>query len=204
MARQPGDTRRRIQEVALELFGEQGYDKTSLQQIADRLDLTKAALYYHFKTKEDILAGTLHDYLSEVDELLDWAEGQPRGRRTRREIVRRYADLAQRRAQAMRFLQRHPAGLQKSELGEAFRSRMERLHLLLRDADAPLVDQVRALLAVIGMHVGMVAFGPDSPIGSGEPRDPDEIRAAVVQVAEELVARPSPRSRPSPAPDPDA
>jgi AcrR family transcriptional regulator len=41
--------------VALLLFNEQGYDKTSLRQIADRLDVTKAALYYHFERKEDIL-----------------------------------------------------------------------------------------------------------------------------------------------------
>src|SRR5580704_12464879 len=48
-----GDTRARIQQVALELFAEQGYDKTSLREIAERLDVTKAALYYHFKSKED-------------------------------------------------------------------------------------------------------------------------------------------------------
>ena len=44
-----GDTRTRIQQVALELFAEQGYDKTSLREIAGRLDVTKAALYYHFE-----------------------------------------------------------------------------------------------------------------------------------------------------------
>jgi len=47
-------TRERILDVALELFTEQGYDKTSLRQIADRLGVTKAALYYHFERKEDI------------------------------------------------------------------------------------------------------------------------------------------------------
>jgi AcrR family transcriptional regulator len=48
-------TRQRILDVALELFNEQGYDKTSLREIADRLGVTKAALYYHFERKEDIL-----------------------------------------------------------------------------------------------------------------------------------------------------
>src|SRR5579871_4147084 len=50
-----GVTRERILDVALELFNEQGYDKTSLREIAERLGVTKAALYYHFKSKEDIL-----------------------------------------------------------------------------------------------------------------------------------------------------
>ena len=41
--------------VALELFAEQRYDKTSLRQIAEHLDVTKPALYYHFNTKEEIV-----------------------------------------------------------------------------------------------------------------------------------------------------
>jgi AcrR family transcriptional regulator len=50
--------------VALDLFNEQGYDKTSLREIAERLGITKAALYYHFERKEDILFALhlrLHD-----------------------------------------------------------------------------------------------------------------------------------------------
>ena len=50
-----GSTRERILDIALELFNEQGYDKTSLREIAERLGHTKAALYYHFERKEDIL-----------------------------------------------------------------------------------------------------------------------------------------------------
>ncbi len=56
-----GNTRQRIQDVALELFAEQGYEKTSLREIAERLDVTKAALYYHFKTKEDIIISVFED-----------------------------------------------------------------------------------------------------------------------------------------------
>ena len=48
-------TREKILDVALELFIEQGYDKTSLRDIAERLGVTKAAIYYHFERKEDIL-----------------------------------------------------------------------------------------------------------------------------------------------------
>src|ERR1700677_4503337 len=50
-----GSTRERILDVALDLFNDQGYDKTSLREIAERLGFTKAALYYHFERKEDIL-----------------------------------------------------------------------------------------------------------------------------------------------------
>lgn len=48
-------TRERILDVALDLFVDQGYDGTSLREIAERLGVTKAALYYHFESKDDIL-----------------------------------------------------------------------------------------------------------------------------------------------------
>ena len=42
-------------DVALDLFTEHGYDQTSLREVAEELGFTKAALYYHFEKKEDIL-----------------------------------------------------------------------------------------------------------------------------------------------------
>jgi AcrR family transcriptional regulator len=63
------DTRERILDAALELFTEQGYDGTSLRQIAEQLGVTKAALYYHFESKEDILLALhmrLHEFGKET------------------------------------------------------------------------------------------------------------------------------------------
>lgn len=51
--------RERILRVASELFSEHGYEATSLRAIAERLGVTKAALYYHFKSKEEILQAIL-------------------------------------------------------------------------------------------------------------------------------------------------
>jgi AcrR family transcriptional regulator len=67
-------TRDRILDIALDLFTEQGYDKTSLRQIAERLGFSKAAIYYHFSSKEAILMALhmrLHEFglgaLSKLD-----------------------------------------------------------------------------------------------------------------------------------------
>jgi AcrR family transcriptional regulator len=57
-------TRERILNVALDLFIAKGFDKTSLREIAEQLGFTKAALYYHFASKDDILMG-LHMRLHE-------------------------------------------------------------------------------------------------------------------------------------------
>lgn len=68
-------TRDRILDVALRLFTEKGFDATSLQEVADELGFTKAALYYHYRSKEDILMA-LHMRMHEIgrqalDELAD-------------------------------------------------------------------------------------------------------------------------------------
>jgi AcrR family transcriptional regulator len=57
-------TRDRILDVALDLFIEKGFDRTSLREIAEKLGFTKAALYYHFASKDDILMA-LHMRLHE-------------------------------------------------------------------------------------------------------------------------------------------
>ena len=49
----------------MDLFIEQGYDKTSLRQIAEPLGFTQAAIYYHFAAKQDILIA-LHLRLHEL------------------------------------------------------------------------------------------------------------------------------------------
>lgn len=90
--RRRGDTRQRIQDVALELFAEQGYEKTSLREIAERLDVTKAALYYHFKTKEEIIVSLFEDLTKPIEELIEWGRQQPHTLAMKQEIVRRYSE----------------------------------------------------------------------------------------------------------------
>ena len=76
---QGAETRERILDVAQELFTLHGYDKTSLRDIAERLGITKAALYYYFERKEDILL-ELHLRLHAMGTtLLDELEAAPDG-----------------------------------------------------------------------------------------------------------------------------
>ncbi|TBH16057.1 TetR/AcrR family transcriptional regulator [Thermus thermamylovorans] len=48
-------TKDRILEEAAKLFTEKGYEATSVQDLAEALGLSKAALYHHFRSKEEIL-----------------------------------------------------------------------------------------------------------------------------------------------------
>lgn len=66
-----GDTRQRILDVALDLFGEQGYAGTSVADIAKRLGTTKAALYYHFTAKGEILEALVAEPMAGFRALAD-------------------------------------------------------------------------------------------------------------------------------------
>ncbi len=75
-------TRQQILATAQRLFTELGYDATSLQMIADELGLTKAAVYYHFRAKSDILHAAMQPGIQRLEVLLDEAAAI-RGRRAR-------------------------------------------------------------------------------------------------------------------------
>ncbi|MEV5004154.1 TetR/AcrR family transcriptional regulator [Streptomyces sp. NPDC093064] len=102
--RRGSDTKAEIRKVALELFAAQGYEATSLREIAERLGITKAALYYHFNGKEDIVRSLFTEHLAALDELVDWARTQPPGPRLRAQAIDRMIDLlSQQGLQAVRF-----------------------------------------------------------------------------------------------------
>lgn len=64
----PEETVKKILDVSLRLFVEQGYENTSVQDIIDNLGgLTKGAIYHHFKSKEDIMLAVLDRQYEEQD-----------------------------------------------------------------------------------------------------------------------------------------
>ncbi|MGC0375831.1 AcrR family transcriptional regulator [Streptomyces sp. SAI-229] len=180
--RRRGDTRQRIQDVALELFAEQGYEKTSLREIAERLDVTKAALYYHFKTKEEILVGIFEDLSRPMEDLIEWGRHQPHSLETKQEIIRRYSEALAGAAPLFRFMQENQATIRELRIGEMFKTRMLGLRDILMDPDADLVDQVRCVSALFTMHAGMHVL-------QDVESDPEEKRKAVLEVAIDLITQ---------------
>ena len=77
-----GDTKERILEAALELFAEKGYLGTSMSDIANRLRITKGALYKHYTGKQEIL-DSIVERMNQMDyeraEAYEMPETQPDG-----------------------------------------------------------------------------------------------------------------------------
>ena len=173
----------------MELFTEHGYEGTSLREIAERLDVTKAALYYHFRSKEDIIASLVADYYGQIDALIAWGREQPRSDQTRREIVSRYARIIADGDQVFRMLHQNQASVNAlaaaKNRSELFKERMDRLVGLLAGPGGPLTERVRAGMAIGAISVGWMFF-------RDQVADHNELAEVVISVADAMLESPVP------------
>jgi AcrR family transcriptional regulator len=72
----PVDTRQRLIDVAISLISRYGFAGTSLQMIADELGFTKAAIYYHFRTRDQLLVAVMEPMLRQIQQVVGLAEDQ--------------------------------------------------------------------------------------------------------------------------------
>ena len=186
-----GDTRARILDVAMELFAEHGYEKTSLREIADRLGVTKAALYYHFRTKEDILAGIVDSMSAPIDEAIAWGEQQEYSPEVRDEIVRRFSRGMAGRQPLLRFFHENQPTIRELAVGTRFKERMMALTRLMQGPEPTFEDRVRAaisLMAINVTHFIAEACAENEPSAFDLPDESDR-RETALRVALEIAER---------------
>ena len=189
MSPRQADTRQRALDVALELFAEQGDEKTPLRESAERLDVTTAARYYHFASKEALLAGIVDRLVEPADELVTWSQTQPRTTEFRQEYLRRLAALLQ--GQWSRWIsfvqQNQPTLRDHTEAGQKMQSRLLLLCAPIIEPDAVLQDQLRSLLGLLAVYLGNLAPASAMLRSLGFEATPEELTVAAMDVALELV-----------------
>src|SRR5579871_4362760 len=168
-----GVTRERILDVALDLFNEQGYDKTSLREIAEQLGVTKAALYYHFERKEDILLELhlrLHELGRTVLDRLDALDSEEEVVEAWPVLLDQLIDEALVNRDLFRFHQRNERALHALLDNERHRAENDdleqRLRRVLGNPAIPLAERVRMTCSVSAVLGGLLAgsdFYGDAP-----------------------------------------
>lgn len=169
MPRLNTDTRAEIRAVALELIAVNGFEQTSLRQIADRLGITKAALYYHYASKSELLAELVDPLVEDLKAFSTEASaaGSPR------EVLERYFDLCFKHRGLFQGVLRDVNVLQQLDvLSQLLHWRTE-LDRVLVGSDEP-ADRVRAVVALGGLQDCAILF-PDQA--------PDAIRSEAVAAA---------------------
>jgi AcrR family transcriptional regulator len=165
------DTRARILEVALDLFTAQGLQQTSLRQIADRLGLTKPALYYHFASRDDLVGSLMRPFADDGDALLDRAE---RDGPDARELLGEYFDLIYRHRRIVMVMLRDLSAPAFQDFPTRVIGWRTRLAVLLTGPDPTLAEQAKAVVALGGLADCTIQFG-DHPAA--------EVRAAALAAA---------------------
>lgn len=165
-ARGNADTRSRIQSAALELFIAQGVAKTSLREIAERLGITKAALYYYYRSKDELVRSLTEPFIQELEALLTESEvGDGRGRR---ELLAAYFDVYVRHRAVFQLLIRDFSAFAHLGLEQRVVRWQLRMRHLVVGADASPADHARAVFALGGLQ-DVAALLEDVPVGTARP-----------------------------------
>lgn len=153
------NTRTRLLATARQLFALHSFAGTSLQMIADRLGVTKAAVYHHFKTRDEILGAVIEPAIEDLRAIITGAEAQ-RGHTARAErMLTGFVDLTVRHRELIALLSNDPGVAQIINTHPDLADLMHRpLTLLSRGDEADPSARITASVVLSG--IAMTAASP--------------------------------------------
>lgn len=176
-----GLARQRVLDAALALFAEHGVHGTSLQMIADRIGVSKAAVYYQFRSKEDIALEVLRPSIEDMARVIRIAEVLPDMQRRREVLVSGLIEMVVRHRQLSVLFYGDPAIDQLVRDEPEFRIVTDRLQELLEGPEPRVADRIALRVFLSG--VCRVAADPDmSDIDDGD------LQTTLVELSARLLA----------------
>jgi AcrR family transcriptional regulator len=141
-----------VQRSALALFNTKGYEATALREIAAVVGVTKASLYYHFASKDEIVRSIVTMRAQEAERLAAWVvEQEPAVDLPERAVLRWIDQTPQDKLQGIRFLVSNPLVVQRvaAEAGGRIRDGLASIVDALAGTSA---DPRRRLLIRMALH----------------------------------------------------
>lgn len=173
----------RVIAAALDLFARHGVGGTSLQMIADRIGVTKAAVYHQYKTKDEIVLAAAQAELTGLTAVLDAADAQPTPELAREVLVSRLVDLAVERRHTASTILSDPVIVRFFSEHEAFRQVMGRLSRLLMGGDTGPASRVPT-----AMFTAAISGAVMHPLVAD--LDDDTLRSELLSMARRLLDLP--------------
>jgi AcrR family transcriptional regulator len=169
----------RVLDAALALFAEHGVGGTSIRMIADAIGVTKAAIYFQFKTKEEIVLAAARLGFAKLEWALDAAESEESPSRAREFLIRQVIEISLEQRSVTRVLHNDPVMLRL--LTEHEPSMFERMHrLVIGEAADP------GLRMRVAMLSGAIAAGTLHPLVAD--LDDNTVRSHLLELARSLLA----------------
>lgn len=132
-----GDSREAILQAAQRLFVERGYPGISMREIANAVGVTKAALYYHFRDKEQLFLALLESVLEELSALIEASRSEESScRRQLETFVHRVMTLPSERRASLRLASQELGNLDAATRGQ-----------FIATYHALFIDRITAILA---------------------------------------------------------
>ena len=190
-------TREKILDVALDLFTDQGFDATSMREIAGRLRLTKPSIYYHFASKEEILLA-LHMRVHELSkEALARLSGPPVTLDSWGSALSALLDQMAAHRKLFLMHERNQAALEKlhrKDHDDEHDDFQQRFQQALADPSLPLRDRVRMACSLGAVFGGLFMAGDAFGNVPGA-----ELSSLVQDAVRDLVTAPAPNPAPAAA-----
>lgn len=157
-----GQARALLVRAATELFTERGVSGTSLQDIADRLGVTKAAVYHQYASKDEIISAVAEPVIAKLESIASIAE-QLDPSEARASVIEGLVDLALVERGAATIMRSDPTMARLLNSSEPYKRQIERIDgLILGPHPTP---ELRITLAFVGggiLSVGALP-GIDGP-----------------------------------------
>ncbi len=160
------DTKADICTAAARLISDKGYEATSLREIAEAVGITKASLYYHFSSKDDLVDAMLAPLLDDLHATIDDMDATPWTLEAAEQTLGRFIDALITHRHLGIWLSRDINALKASERSlKDLSGLISRLRDWLAGPDADLEDRIKVVAAteIIGGVLSSMVSVADAP-----------------------------------------
>ena len=171
-----GLARERVLDAAVTLFAEHGVHGTSLQMIADRVGVSKAAVYYQFQSKEDIALEVIRPSIEDIARVIRIADALPDARQRRAVAVSGLVEMVVRHRKLAVVFYGDPAIDALVLSDPRFNAVTGRLRELMEGPDRDAVDRIA--FSVFCSGVGRAAADPELA-----DIDDEDLRGALLELS---------------------
>ena len=188
---EPVDTRQKLLDVAVELVGRHGFGGTSLQMIADELGITKAAIYYHFRSRDQLLVALMEPMLRQIRLVVEMAESQRSPRNQMEAMVQGFARVVARNRALAAVMVFDPSVHRVLQLQPDWGDLIVRQLTLLTQLDSSPAGVTKAT----ALMTGLSGAATGAPLEVGD----DELVQELCDIGRRIIGLRPPRRQPDPA-----
>ncbi|MGY4708433.1 TetR/AcrR family transcriptional regulator [Mycolicibacterium sp. CBM1] len=150
---QRSSARQRVLDAAVSLFAEHGVRGTSLQMIADHLGVGKAAVYYQFRTKDEIVLAVVRPVFEDMARVITIASALPASEAQRDTALSGLVEFSVRHRDVASLLFGDPAVGAMVRSDPEFERTAHQLRSLLVGADQSVGNRVTVAMIIAGVLI---------------------------------------------------